>query len=430
MNLLSLKRIIPQILLKDKKVVKDFDDLTVINENPIALVAHYNNSGADEVFIYNMATEEEEKEEAFRFIKRLKKELSIPLIVGGGIEDLRDVKKALYAGANKVVISLEEPESADLLVKASDHFGKERIVVAVREFDTLFKHLRDINERAKELIILNVLDIDSVISVCDIKCIVCTDEKDPDILCSYLKEEKIKGITGTEVSKKDFNFYAFKERCKKQKIAVSTFDCNLKFADFRTDNKGLIPVIVQHYRTQNVLMMAYMNEEAFNLTIKTGKMTYYNMSRKTLWVKGETTGEVQYLKSLKADCDKDTLLAKVEQVGATCHTGSPTCFINPVTGEDRDETNPLQMFVDLYNTIVDRRTNPKEGSYTNYLFSKGTDKILKKIGEEATEIIIASKNPNTEEIKYEISDFLYHLSVLMVEKGITWEEIVQEMGER
>ena len=159
-------------------------------------------------------------------------------------------------------------------------------------------------------------------------------------------------------------------------------------------------------------------------------MTYYSRSRKELWIKGETSGHYQYLKSLTVDCDKDTLLAKVEQIGAACHTGSRSCFFQQIVGNDYDMTNPLQVFESVYSTIVNRKENPKEGSYTNYLFDKGIDKILKKVGEEATEIVIAAKNPNPEEIKYEISDFLYHVMVLMVERGITWEDITKELSER
>lgn len=427
---MSLKRIIPCILLKDRKAVKDFNDNTVIEEHVISMVQHYNNNGSDELLIYNLATEDEEKEEALHFIKRIKKELSIPLIVGGGIDNLEDIKKTLYAGANKIVVSLSVPGADELLMDASSRFGKEKLVVSIQDFDTLFKHLRLIHNNSRELLLHDQLDINSVLNVCDNKCIVYSNQMNQDVMVSYLANEKIRGISGPMVSQREFGLFRFKNTCQEQNISVSTFACNIEFSSFKTDNQGLIPVVVQHYKTQNVLMLAYMNEEAFNRTIKTGKMTYYSRSRKTLWVKGETSGHVQYLKSLTVDCDNDTLLAKVEQVGAACHTGNPTCFYQNVTGEEKDESNPLRVFVELYNTILDRRKNPKEGSYTNYLFSKGIDKILKKVGEEATEIVIASKNPSPEEIKYEIADFLYHLSVLMVEKEITWKEITEELDER
>lgn len=211
---------------------------------------------------------------------------------------------------------------------------------------------------------------------------------------------------------------------------MTSFESIMEFSQFKTNEQGLIPVIVQHYKTQEVLMLAYMNEQAFDQTIKTGKMTYYSRSRQKLWVKGETSGHFQYVKTLTIDCDNDTLLAKVDQIGAACHTGNPTCFFQHLVGTEYNEANPLEVFKSIYDTVVDRKENPKEGSYTNYLFDKGIDKILKKIGEEAAEIIIAAKNPNPEETKYEISDFIYHLVVLMVEKGLSWEDIVNELADR
>ena len=147
-------------------------------------------------------------------------------------------------------------------------------------------------------------------------------------------------------------------------------------------------------------------------------------------MKGETSGHIQYVKELTADCDFDTILAKVSQVGVACHTGNPSCFFNEIVKKEYIEKNPLKVFETVYNIIEDRKNNPKEGSYTNYLFDKGIDKILKKVGEECTEIVIAAKNPDPEEIKDEISDFLYHVMVLMVEKGVTWEEITQELAQR
>lgn len=204
----------------------------------------------------------------------------------------------------------------------------------------------------------------------------------------------------------------------------------LRFSDLKTDANGLIPTVVQDYKTGNVLMVAYMNEESFGKTLETGRMTYYSRSRQELWEKGASSGHYQYMKSLTADCDRDTLLAKVAQLGAACHTGSESCFFDPIITDEYEAANPYTVLEKVYEVILDRKKNPKEGSYTNYLFDKGIDKILKKVGEEATEIVIAAKNPNPEEIKYEISDFLYHVMVLMAEKQVTWEDIMTELSNR
>ena len=192
----------------------------------------------------------------------------------------------------------------------------------------------------------------------------------------------------------------------------------------------MVPVVVQDDQTEQVLMVAYMNRKAYEATLKTGRMTYYSRSRQELWLKGETSGHFQYVRSLTADCDMDTILARVSQVGAACHTGKYSCFFNEIVRKKGKEENPLKIFQSVLEVIKDRKTHPKEGSYTNYLFDKGIDKILKKLGEEATEIVIAAKNPNPNEIKYEIADFLYHMMVLMVERGVTWEEITEELAQR
>ena len=205
---------------------------------------------------------------------------------------------------------------------------------------------------------------------------------------------------------------------------------SIAWSDFKLNSDGMLTVVTQDYKTNEVLMVAYMTKEAFEKTIETGIMTYYSRSRKELWTKGDTSGHYQYVKSLTIDCDKDTLLAKVEQVGNACHTGSYSCFFTDLVKKEYKDDNPMEVFQSVYDVIMDRKKHPKEGSYTNYLFEKGIDKILKKVGEEATEIVIAAKNPDVEEMKYEISDFLYHLMVLMAERDMTWDEVTRELIER
>ncbi len=208
---------------------------------------------------------------------------------------------------------------------------------------------------------------------------------------------------------------------------------NLK-SSVKFDEKGLVPVVTQDTKTKEVLMVAYMNEEAFDKTIETRKVHYYSRSRSKLWLKGETSGHFQLVKSIKLDCDGDTILIEAEQIDAACHTGNKSCFFRTmVDGEwkkNEEEKPTAAILHEVYNVIVDRNVNPKEGSYTNYLFTKGLDKILKKVGEEAAEVIIAAKNKSKEEIRYEVSDLMYHLMVLLVERGLTLEDIYGELKGR
>ena len=201
----------------------------------------------------------------------------------------------------------------------------------------------------------------------------------------------------------------------------------IKIEELKFDENGLIPAIVVDSITKKVLMLAYMNAESLKITMEQGKTCFYSRSRKELWLKGATSGNYQNVVSITADCDMDALTVVVEKEGPACHTGAESCFFNPVYDSEELQEFSLQALVKL---IEGRKTEKKEGSYTTYLFEKGVDKILKKVGEECTEIVIAAKNPNPEEIKYEISDFLYHCMVLMVEKGVTWEEITQELSQR
>ena len=205
---------------------------------------------------------------------------------------------------------------------------------------------------------------------------------------------------------------------------------NVKF-----DEKGLVTVVAQDYHSEHVRMVAYMNKEALTKTLATGQVHYYSRSRQKLWLKGETSGHFQYLKKMSIDCDGDCLLIQIEQVGGiSCHTGNKTCFyreLDGIEGTKLDNTHDQGAMLErLENTIKDRIQNPVEGSYTNYLMDKGIDKILKKVGEEAAETIIACKNPDKNEIKFEVADLIYHLTVMLVNKGVGWDEIAGELKNR
>lgn len=196
---------------------------------------------------------------------------------------------------------------------------------------------------------------------------------------------------------------------------------NLKF-----DEKGLIPAIVQDYYTKKVLTLAYMNRESLEISVKEGRTCFYSRSRKKLWRKGEESGNIQHIVSITADCDLDALTVEVVKEGPACHLGTDSCFENAVWVNP--EYKPFSLPA-LYDLIKGRKDNPKEGSYTTYLFQKGIDKILKKVGEECTEVIIGAKN-SKEEAVFEIADLTYHVMVLMAQQGITLENVIDELAKR
>ena len=197
--------------------------------------------------------------------------------------------------------------------------------------------------------------------------------------------------------------------------------------ELKYDEKGLIPAIVQDHYTKEVLTLAYMNAETLALTIAEGRTVFWSRSRQEIWRKGETSGNVQKVVSITADCDGDALVVEVVKNGPACHTGAESCFFNEVYVSDQVKQFSWE---GLYRLIEGRKTAPKEGSYTTYLFEKGKDKILKKVGEECTEVLIGAAKNDKEETVYEIADLAYHLLVLMVEMGISLEDIIAEESKR
>ncbi len=206
------------------------------------------------------------------------------------------------------------------------------------------------------------------------------------------------------------------------------------FDELKFDANGLIPAVVQNKETKEVLMVAYMTADTIRKTLETGRATFWSRSRREVWVKGETSGHYMYVEEIRVDCDGDCLVLLSNPAGAACHTGNRSCFYRAVKDGDLvpvGETEDLSdvMAVDEA-VIIDRKKNPEEGSYTNYLFDKGEDKILKKVGEEAAEVVIAGKNRSKDEIKYEVADLIYHLTVMLVDNGMTWQDIYAEMKRR
>ncbi len=201
----------------------------------------------------------------------------------------------------------------------------------------------------------------------------------------------------------------------------------LNISELKFDEKGLIPAIVVDADTMKVLTLAYMNEESLKISLEKGLTCFYSRSRQELWLKGETSGNYQHIVSITADCDKDALTILVKKDGPACHTGSDSCFFNPVYESDEISAFSLDSLMEM---LKGRKTEKKEGSYTTYLFEKGIDKILKKVGEESTEVIIAGKADDKKETIYEIADLTYHIMVLMVEMGISVDEIKKELASR
>lgn len=409
-----------------KKIIPFINGENELVSNIVRMAQEYCFSGADELFLYNYSKIESEREEFLAAMKAVDKAIDIPFFVGMYAGRFEDVKKAFYTGADKVVIKYEICPNQSVIKEAVGRFGRDKIMVEV-DADLAFERIAF----PVDTLLLKHVDADEFLQkkiLASGKKFIIRDSLLRNDLGSLLRLESVEGVSTNYFENKEL--YKIKRKLKEEGIEINTFESQMDFSAFKTDEHGLVPCIVQDYRTNQVLMMAYMNQESYRLTCDTGRMTYFSRSRQQLWCKGETSGHYQYVKELLLDCDSDTILAKVHQVGVACHTGEMSCFFKTLAKKDYVDTNPLTILEEDFTTILNRKEHPKEGSYTNYLFTKGLDKILKKCGEEASEIIIAAKNPDTEELKYEIADFLYHMMVLMAECGLTWEDITRELANR
>lgn len=425
------KKFVPCIYIYHAHAVKNLNDARIVDTDPVRLAKYYSSNHVDEMVVFDMSTEDEEHEETLDIIKEICAKVKVDVIGAGSIERLEDVKKLLYAGCKKVVLDYEKEANIELTREASMRFGKEKIMISYNDPQVLQDNLELLEQYVSVMLLMNPHKIRETEAVIGLSFMVQVNQIALNKLMEIFSYEQVCGVTGNTINDNVKGILSLKELCKENGILVETMAAAYQWADFKKNPDQLVPVVVQEYKTLEVLMVAYMNEEAYENTLNTGKMTYYSRSREELWLKGATSGHFQYVRALTADCDMDTILAKVSQVGAACHTGQKSCFFNEIVKREQETAaNPLKVFEEVFAVIRDRKQNPKEGSYTNYLFDKGIDKILKKLGEEATEIVIAAKNPNANEIKYEISDFLYHMMVLMAEKEITWDDIITELANR
>lgn len=422
-----MKKVIPYILLKDGEAW--LADGSQIQDAP-AYCQACANSGADSLLFVDTSDTEDAHRKNMEFLKLLSAHDLGVFRAGGSCSHIDDVKKYLYTGAQGMFFA---PGASDELMKEGlSRFKADRAAVqadsveeAQKAYDLGFRIFYCFSEAGGK-----------IAETLREKEAACDDEKNKAFVYCLADEgfsaldRGAAGLLYSIPEKQAGRVMDYKHQLLEAGYEADVFQPAFTWDDFRLNGDGMMPVVVQDWKNDEVLMVAYMNREAYDMTVKTGRMTYFSRSRQSLWIKGETSGHFQYVKSLKIDCDQDTLLARVVQVGAACHTGNRSCFYRDIVNRETVCSSPNKVLENVYNTIMDRKAHPREGSYTNYLFQKGLDKILKKVGEEATEIVIAAKNPEPQEIVYELGDFLYHVMVLMADKGITWEDVARELADR
>ncbi len=331
---MQTKKFVPCIYLYNNHAVKSLSDYSVVETDPFRLMDSLIMSSADEIIIFDMAETDETQDESIVMIRELisiANDNKLDVIVGSSKPSLPVIHRYIEANASKVFIDLEKDETIAVLENTADVYGKEYVIAAYNEANMIDSELESISNSCSALLLLNPHQIRETIAVTNLPIYVQINQIALNKLLEIFAYPSICGVTGNTINDNLEQIDTLKNFCVENDIPIVTVGAAYKWEDFKLNNDGMVPVIVQDYKNGEVLMLAYMNKEAYDTTIKTGKMTYYSRSRNELWIKGLTSGHFQYVKSLAADCDMDTILAKVEQVGAACHTGSRSCFFNEIT---------------------------------------------------------------------------------------------------
>ncbi len=393
-------------------------------------VPKYNNCGADLLVVRSLGTDEKSHLENIGTLKAICQTLELPVAAGGGIETMSDVRRLLYAGAMSVILDGSLPQTPALLKEGAVRFGQKRLMVELKDVDLLFKHKEDVEGSAYALLVQNQKIISSVENLTELPMMAVLEDLNKESAFTLLDQETIFAVGGGILDSFETDMLQLKQEIVDRRKAQDTFHPIFDWNDLKKNSDGLVPCIVQDYQNNQVLMMAYMNEESFNQTLLSGKMTYWSRSRQELWIKGDTSGHYQYVKSLTADCDSDTILAKVSQIGAACHTGSRSCFFKDIQTKYYLENDAHTILQSTFEKVQKLKEHPVVGSYANYLMDHGLDKMIEVIMKEVTDIMLTAKNGKEAELKYEISDLAYVMMVLMVEHNVKLEDVAHELSHR
>ena len=304
------KNLIATIYLKNGKLVSGFNDYTE-QDDLMERIRLYNDNGIDKIYLFDLSDNDAEHELNLHTMKEINRISEIPVYAGGNINRLEDIKKILYAGCKKAILNPVKDVTAQLSKEGAMRFGKETLALSIHNVDLFFKQKEAVENNTSELIVLDPALMGTLGNVTDMSYSMILTETDNESICKALQsDDTINGISSKTISAPDTDIMALKAYLKEQDIETGHLETSCEWSEFKLNSDGMIPVIVQDYKTNDVLMLAYMNEEAFYTTLSLGKMTYYSRSRNELWTKGMTSGHYQYVKALSIDCDKDTILAK------------------------------------------------------------------------------------------------------------------------
>lgn len=455
-------KVIPCLDMMNGRIVKGVHFQNMVDAgDPAECIARYCEEGADEIWMLDIKASEEGRRTNLEMIRRAAALCTVPLCIGGGIKNLDDVDAVMEAGARKVGIGSAALTNDEVIRRASYKYGPSAVTALVDVFRNaageyevmgagqkpsgklLAPWIRQLADWGAGEILLTTMQ-DGAKTGYDLEATRIAAEASPlPVIASggagelvhfadAVKKAGARGVLAASVFHSGkFSIAQVKQYLEGEGIPVLR-PGEIDLGAVRFDEKGLVPAIAQDAASGTVLMLAYMNRESLEQTLRTRLATYFSRSRQELWVKGATSGHYQHVREVRYDCDGDAILLKVDQVGAACHTGHYSCFFNPLLtlSGGRSSTMGAAIVQAVYDQVLDRKANPKEGSYTNKLLEKGVDKIGKKVVEEAAEVLIAAKNRSVEEVRFEVADLMYHLTVLLADQGMSWDDIYAELENR
>ena len=361
---MNKKKMIAVIFLNGDTAVRSFNDKSLVSSDPKALVSSMSESDVDAVLCFDVSDRSDPAahESSLANLKEICTNTGLPVYGGGHIDSVSDVEAIFDAGCRKVILNFAKESAQEILGSITGSYDKDQIACTIASEDNLVINRELLESAASELILIDEHALKNCLGASTLPCIVFLPEISLDKMFSIMEKDNVSGISGNIVNENIERIPALKKLCREQGISVNMFSPLIPFSELKKGADGLVPCIVQDVETGQVLMMAWMNEEAYIKTLRTGRMTYYSRSRKSLWVKGETSGHYQYVKRFSIDCDNDTLLAVVTQIGAACHTGNHTCFyrdlITPLITETNekaeDKTSEIKEQADKLSEAIEK----------------------------------------------------------------------------
>ena len=389
------KNFIACIYLSEKKAVKSLQDNTILSMDPVALAEYYSDKGADSILIFDQSYNDTTRADALKIIRQITNRVKFPVYGAGNIKSCSDAKALMEAGCEKIVLNFNKENTWDILESVSTELGRAQIAGTICSEDTVEWNRDDITKYVNELILLDEKGLRKCLESSPLPIITVLSELPLENMLAIMEQPQICGIAGKIVNENIKELSALKQICKERGIRVHTFEPPMPFSEFKLNSDGMIPVVTQDYKTGQVLMVAYMNEASYLATLRSGKMTYFSRSRQELWLKGETSGHYQYVKKLSIDCDNDTLLALVDQMGAACHTGNYSCF---------------------YRDII-----PGEAEFGCVSVASLENIVVHQKDEDLARTV---ENTSVKAMRRELSDLLSTMTTQMEEENVTWEDLL------